>query len=180
LLGRIDPGGGRKGHRELIRCWPQVVRSVPGARLLIAGGGQGEPIVRALANGSPVREQIDLLGFVPEAEVEALWTRADVFAMPSRGEGLGLAYIEAMRHGLPVIGSVHDAAVEINLHGSTGYNVDLGEEGALAARLIELLRDRELAARMGAASQARWQASFRYEAFLERMRPILREFVGVS
>jgi phosphatidylinositol alpha-1,6-mannosyltransferase len=46
LLGRIDPAGGEKGHRELIEAWPRVIASVPKARLIIAGGGPAENLVR--------------------------------------------------------------------------------------------------------------------------------------
>jgi phosphatidylinositol alpha-1,6-mannosyltransferase len=176
LLGRMDPIHGQKGHRELIACWPRVVDAVPNARLLFAGGGDDEPNVRSLAASSPVRDRIELLGFVPESQIAALWSRAVLYAMPAQSEGLGLAYIEAMRHGLPVIASVHDAAPEINLHGLTGYNVDLKQPGELENRVIELLLDPALRDRMGAAGRERWWAHFRYSAFRDRLRPILDDF----
>lgn len=179
LLGRIDEHGGRKGHRELIACWPEVVAAVPGARLILAGGGPGEPVVRDLVQRSPARANMEVLGFVPERELPALWTRANVLAMPSTGEGFGLTYIEAMRHGLAVVGSIHDAAVEINLDGVTGFNVDRTEPGALSAALIRLLREPALAARMGEAGRARWQQSFCYSAFRARFLPILDDFLAL-
>jgi glycosyltransferase involved in cell wall biosynthesis len=73
-----------------------------------------------------------------------------------------------MRHGVPVLGSVHDAASEINVDGVTGYNVDLDDRAQLPARLIALLSQPELAARMGAAAQARWSAELRYARFEQR------------
>jgi phosphatidylinositol alpha-1,6-mannosyltransferase len=180
LLGRIDEHGGYKGHRELIACWPEVVAAVPKARLLLAGGGPGEPVVRDLVERSSARDNIELLGFVPEAELPALWSRANVLAMPSIGEGFGLTYIEAMRHGLAVVGSLQDAAVEINLDGVTGMNVDLYQPGALSAALIQLLRDPALAARMGEAGRALWQKQFCYSAFRSRFLPMLEQFLGLS
>lgn len=177
LLGRIDRGGGEKGHRELIEHWPAIVRAVPNARLLFAGGGPGESLVRSWVNCSPAREQIDVFGFVPEPALPALWARTTVFAMPARGEGLGLAYLEAMRHGIPIIASIHDAAPEINLHAVTGYNVDLDQPADLATRVIALLRSRELQARLGSAGRERWQTHFRYSAFRARFQPILKTFL---
>ena len=97
--------------------------------------------------------------------------------MPARGEGLGLAYLEAMRQGIAIVASVHDAAPEINLHGVTGYNIDLDQPRDLARRLVELLRDRALRDRMGAAGRDRWHAHFRYSAFRDRVQPILRSFL---
>jgi phosphatidyl-myo-inositol dimannoside synthase len=178
VLGRIDPHGGRKGHRELIEAWPRVVAEVPKARLIMAGGGAGDTLVRHWVSQSSARESLEVAGFVPEAEVESLWRRASVFAMPSRGEGFGLSYVEAMRHGLPVIGSVHDAAVEINRDGETGFNVDLQQPDALANKLIELLSQPALIRRMGEAGRERWHQNFRYSSFRERFTPILEGFLG--
>jgi phosphatidylinositol alpha-1,6-mannosyltransferase len=74
-----------------------------------------------------------------------------------------------MRHGLPVIASVHDAGQEVNRDQETGYNVDLNDPQALSDRLTELLRDSDTARRMGGAGQARWQQHFRFGAFKSRL-----------
>ncbi len=165
-----------KGHAELIACWPQVLTAVPDAELVIAGRDSdklGHLVTRA---GCP--DRVVLRGFVPEHEMDALYASATAFAMPSRGEGFGLVYIEAMRHGLPIIASVHDAAQEITLDGQTGYNVDLDRPGQLAERIIELLRDRDHARQMGAQAQQRWAQHFRFSAFKERFVPHLQRFLG--
>jgi phosphatidylinositol alpha-1,6-mannosyltransferase len=167
-LGRIDELL-YKGHPELIAAWPDVIAAVPNARLVFAGSGNGLETIKSLVHASPARDAIEVTGFVPEAEISALWQRAHVFAMPSRNEGFGLVYIEAMRHGLPVIASVHDAGREVNVDGVTGYNVSLDRPGELAERLIELLRDPDVARRMGQAGQARWRQNFRYSAFAQRL-----------
>ena len=178
ILGRQDKDNYYKGHRELIECWPEVVSAVPDARLVIAGGGDGLPLTRKLVARSPAAEYIDVLGFVPDEELPALWKRTHVFAMPSRGEGFGIVYAEAMRYGLPVIASVHDAGQEVNRHGETGYNVDLDRPGDLTARLIELLSDPDKACGMGKAAFAYWQQHYRYGAFAERFIKILKPFLA--
>jgi phosphatidylinositol alpha-1,6-mannosyltransferase len=176
VVGRLE-GGRYKGHRELIECWPDVVAAVPGAVLRIVGQGpDGDPL-RRLRALSPVAQQIIFQGFVPDQELEDLYARATAFAMPSRGEGFGLVYIEAMRQGLPVVASVHDAAPEVVCDGQTGYNVNLDHPGELAERLIGLLRDPDRARRMGECGQRRWAEHFRYSAFRERFRPLLRRLL---
>jgi phosphatidylinositol alpha-1,6-mannosyltransferase len=97
--------------------------------------------------------------------------------MPSRGEGFGIAYIEAMRRGLPVVASTHDAGREINLDQQTGFNVSLDQPGELASRLTTLLREPELIRRFGSAAHARWRNEFRYSAFSRRFRPLLEGFM---
>ena len=173
ILGRIDADENYKGHAELVDAWPRVVAAVPEARLLIAGGGSGLAALRARVAASPSAQSIECLGFVAEAAIASLWRRASIFAMPSRGEGFGLVYIEAMRHAVPVIASVHDAGAEVNITGVTGFNVSLDSSDDLAVRLIELLKDRHLCGRMGGAGQQRWREHFQYAAFSRRLSALI-------
>jgi len=166
-----------KGHRLLISDWARVNSAVPGAILRIVGSGPDLPALRDLASHSPAASQIVFEGFVPDAKVEACYARATAFAMPSRGEGFGLVYIEAMRHGLPIIASCHDAAPEVVLDGRTGYIVDQDQPGQVAERLIALLRDRDAARSTGEAGRQRWAEHFRFSSFRQRFRPLLREFL---
>lgn len=177
ILSRIDAGGGYKGHRELIDAWPSVVAAVPGARLLIAGGGGGAREIEAYAERSNARASIELRGFVPQSDIDAVWQETSIFAMPSRGEGFGLAYVEAMRHKIPVVGSIHDAAGEVNVDAQTGYNVDLDRPEQLVDRLVRLLRDRDHAAQLGRAGYERWRTHFTYSAFRARFTPILDDLL---
>lgn len=177
IVSRIDED--YKGHRELIGCWPRVVEAVPGAILTVAGRGPRLEEYKTLASQSPVAGQIEFLGFVPETEMPDLWRRTAVFAMPSRGEGFGLVYIEAMRYGIPVIASIHDAGNEVNADGVTGFNVNMDKGDELPERIIALLKDQDLAARMGRAGQARWAEHFRFSAFRDRFQPIMKEFLSL-
>jgi phosphatidylinositol alpha-1,6-mannosyltransferase len=180
ILSRLDAGGGYKGHRELITAWPRVMHEVSGARLVIAGDGPGMPTIRSWVDGSPARAQIELTGFVKDAVLDQLWQRASLFAMPSRGEGFGIAYVEAMRHGLPVLGSVHDAAVEVNADGEAGLNVDLDSPDELPSLLKGILDDGDALRRLGTSAHARWQREFRYDAFRARFLPFLSQLLNQS
>jgi phosphatidylinositol alpha-1,6-mannosyltransferase len=175
ILSRLDR---YKGHVELIRCWPIVLNAIPDATLTIVGKGPFEQIYRKLAIETGLTEQqIEFTGFVPDDRIGEYWRRATIFAMPSRGEGFGLVYIEAMRYGIPVIGSIHDAAVEVNIDGLTGYNVNLEILDELPTRIISLLRDRDLAAQMGSNGMARWAQHFRFSSFRDRFLPLFRKWI---
>jgi phosphatidylinositol alpha-1,6-mannosyltransferase len=176
IVGRLV-GDRPKGHRELIACWPEVMAAVPGATLHIVGDGPGAAQLQALAANSPAAPNIVFHGFVPEEALDSHYAQARVFAMPSRGEGFGLVYIEAMRHGLPVVASVHDAAPEVVVEGQTGYVVDQDRPGELADRLVRLLQKPEHAAQLGEAGRRRWAEHFCYSAFRQRFRPLLHEFL---
>ncbi|NIS67257.1 MAG: glycosyltransferase [Gemmatimonadales bacterium] len=177
IVGRLDKNR-RKGHAELIRSWRHVAAVVPKARLLIVGDGPGLHELRREARDSGATDGIEFLGFVPEGEMEDLWARVDVCAMPSRGEGFGLVYVEAMRHGVPVVASIHDAASEVNVEGETGFNVDLDRPSELVERLVYLLSQPDAARRIGKRGQERWAKHFRYSAFRARFRPILAGFLS--
>jgi phosphatidylinositol alpha-1,6-mannosyltransferase len=176
ILGRQDPEPW-KGHHALIDAWPAVVSAVPDARLVIVGGGPGLGANKARAAASPAGGNIEFRGFVPDDRVEAVWESATAYAMPGVMEGFGLAYIEAMRHGLPVIASVHDAAPEVNLEGVTGYNVDLNKPGELAERIIHLLKRPEVSAKLGQNGKERWAKYFRFSAFRRRFLDILGPWI---
>lgn len=183
ILGRMDSSNVAryhryKGHEQLIACWHEVVAAVPDARLLIVGGGSGKAEVMALAKASSAAVSIEFRGFVPDTDISGVFAESDVFAMPSRGEGFGLVYIEAMRNRLPVIASKHDAAPEVNIEGVTGYNVDLDKPDQLPQRIIQLLRNPIEAKAMGEAGMARWNQHFRFTAFRDRFLPLLNNFLG--
>lgn len=177
ILGRQDKDNYYKGHRELIECWPKVVSTVPDARLVIAGGGDGLPLTRKLVAQSPVAERIEVLGFVPDEELPSLWKQAHVFAMPSRGEGFGLVYVEAMRHGLPVIASMHDAGQEVNQDGITGFNVNLDTQGELVERIVGLLSDSGLCQQLGRQAYECWRKNMRFSVFESRFVKVISDFL---
>jgi phosphatidylinositol alpha-1,6-mannosyltransferase len=174
ILARIDVCS-YKGHTELLELWPELLRRVPDARLLIAGDGPGRPLLEEKASSLVRSGAVEFTGFVREEDIPTLWARADVFAMPSRGEGFGLVYIEAMRHGIPVIASRQDAGQEVNVDGETGFNVDLGREGELLEALAALLRDPVRRRAMGERGRERWRKHFTQSAFFDRFRNVLIE-----
>lgn len=175
ILSRLSREEDYKGHRQLIGIWHKVVQSVPNAVLTIAGTGNALTDYQKQAAASPAGRQIEFLGFVLEKDLDELWAQTDIFAMPSRNEGFGLVYIEAMRHSLPVIAGIHDAGSEVNLEGETGYNIDLDQPHMLAERLIQLLQDPAKRKTMGEAGYKRWYDHFRYACFRERFFNILQK-----
>jgi phosphatidylinositol alpha-1,6-mannosyltransferase len=176
LLGRADELFA-KGHDLLIEVWPEVVSAVPDAKLLLVGGGRAVDKVRGLAAASPARNSIEITGFVPDDALDASWRRATVFAMLGFTEGFGLVYIEAMRHGLPVIASTEDAGQEINVDGKTGFNVPCRDRRRLTEVLVTLLRDGDLARSLGAAGHLRWKEQYTFSAFERRLAAATNRFL---
>ena len=175
VVGRLETHL-NKGHNALLDAWPRVTSAVADARLAIVGTGPSLQDLRERAGRSPASKNIDVRGFVPEEEMPATWASASVFAMPSRTDGFGLVYAEAMRWGLPVVASIHDAGAEVNVHGVTGYNVDLDRRADLVDRLVQLLREDLLAQELGRNALARWKEHFSMGAFRSRFLGVTGDF----
>jgi phosphatidyl-myo-inositol dimannoside synthase len=179
LMGRADELFA-KGHDILIEVWPDVVSAVPGARLLLVGGGSALEKVRSLASASSARYAIEITGFLPDRQIEAYWQRATVFAMPGFAEGFGLVYVDAMRHGLPVIASTQDGGQEVNRHGITGFNIPRSDRSGLTDAIVHLLRDHDTASRLGSAGYQLWRAQYRRMHFEARLLTALDDFLKAA
>lgn len=98
--------------------------------------------------------------------------------MPSRGEGFGLVYLEAMRAGKPVLAARGSAAEEIVVDGATGLLVDPDDREELRDALGQLLDYPGEARRMGEAGHERWRKELGMEKFRERLWPLLERLIG--
>lgn len=176
-VSRVVP---RKGQDTLIRAWPQVLRQVPGAALLIVGDGPYLPSVRQQAERSGLTPFVRFTGPVPEDELPAHYAAGDVFAMPCRTrrrgldvEGLGIVYLEASAAGLPVIGGDSGGAPDAIADGESGYVVPGRDVAALAGRVAELLADPAKARAMGDKGRAWVERDWSWEHSAARLRAII-------
>ena len=178
IVGRMSVSERYKGHDELLESWPRVLRAVPDAQLVIVGRGNDVERLRAKAASLGIGDAVLFSGFASDATVAALLDRVALFTMPSRGEGFGLVYLQAMRHARPVIASVHDAAGDVVLDGETGLLVDHDDRAALADAVATLLTDPARARRYGEAGRRRLDDQFTFARFRDRLGGILAEAFG--
>lgn len=164
IVGRMWSVERGKGHEELIAAWPSVERAVPGAELWIAGGGDDVPRLEGLAQASGARG-IRFLGRISDDALAERYRRAALYAMPSRQEGFGLVYAEAMWFGTPCLGSHADAAAQLIDGGATGRLVPYGDVDAIATTVSELLSQPERTRAMGDRARERARKHFTFERF---------------
>ncbi|WP_345130924.1 glycosyltransferase family 4 protein [Dactylosporangium darangshiense] len=172
----------RKGQDVLIRALPKVRAAVADAALLIVSGGPYRRDLERLAREHGVERDVVFTGSVSWAELPAHYAAGDVFAMPCRTrrrgldvEGLGIVYLEASATGLPVVAGDSGGAPDAVLEGQTGFVVPGRDVDRVAGRLIELLRDRELAMRMGAAGRAWVESEWRWETQAARLHALFAQ-----
>ncbi|WP_411080619.1 glycosyltransferase family 4 protein [Streptomyces sp. cmx-18-6] len=171
----------RKGQDTLIRALPAVRRAVPDAVLLLTGDGPYAPALRRLAADTGVADGVTFAGGQPHAGMPGHYAAADVFAMPCRTrrrglevEGLGIVFLEAAAAGLPVLAGDSGGAPEAVRDGETGHVVDGRDVGAVADRLVGLLRDREAAAAMGEKGRAWVREAWGWDSAYATLEGLLR------
>jgi len=173
VVARMSSGERYKGHDELLEAWPAVLKTVPDARLVFVGDGDDVVRLREKASALGIGGSVMFPGFVSDADLIGFYRSAAAFAMPSRGEGFGLVYLEAMSHGVPCVAAVDDAAGEVVADGRTGFLIRQDDREALTDRLIRLLTDEPLRRQMGAVGARHVEERFSYERFARHMLSLL-------
>jgi glycosyltransferase involved in cell wall biosynthesis len=139
LIGIIARLSEVKGIDVLIKAMPLVLKEVPSAKLLIAGQGPEEKALRELVKDLHLTEHVIFKDTVDQTQ--ELLCALDVFVMPSLMEGLGLSVIEAQACGIPVVASRIGGLVDLIEDGVSGYLVAVNDPGALAGRVIKVIKD---------------------------------------
>lgn len=148
-----------KDHANLFRAMRFVLDEIPDARLLVIGDGVERARLTALADRLGISDAVVFTG--ARSDVHRLLSVVDVVALASYTvECFPMALLEAMASGVPTVGTAVGGVPEMVEDGVTGYVVEPGDAGAMAAALVKVLRDREGAAAMGAAARARVEQRF--------------------
>lgn len=162
-VGRLSSTDIPKGFDKLVEAMPAIRREHPAARLRVVGTGDDQPRLTALAHALGVADSVDFLGGVGDDVLHAEYAACDCFALPSRKEGFGLVYLEAMAHGKACIAARAGGAPEV-INDAVGVLVEYGDVPALAAAVSELVRhprDSEVVRRHA--------ATFAFPAFQRRL-----------
>lgn len=160
FVGRVDDR--RKGFDLLRRAFAETRR--PGWVLSVIGRISDATRESLAAEFGPA---VRVLGPVDEAALERAYAACDIFVMPSRYEGFGMPYIEAMRYGAAVIGTAVGGVPEVVPPG-TGVLLPVDDGAALAATLMRLGNDPDERAGLGAAARA-WSARFHWERVVDML-----------
>ncbi len=168
----------RKGILDLVRAW--TLHERPGARLELVGETAADPAYAASVNSaiaSAPGASIIVSGPVDDATLGAAYAAADLFALPSRYEGYGVVYAEALAHGLPVVACSVGPVPEL-VGEEAALLVEPGDVEALSGALDLLLKDAALRSRMSAAARRRSGELPRWEDTIAGFSRVLEEAVA--
>ncbi|MBU3714857.1 MAG: glycosyltransferase family 4 protein, partial [Ferruginibacter sp.] len=115
-----------KGYDKILESMQHIIKRNPTLRYLIAGKYDFEEkvFIESRAKELGLENHLKLTGFIPDDSVAAHFSMADLYVMPSRKEGFGIVFVEAMYYGLPVVAGNQDGSVDALLNGELGLLVD--------------------------------------------------------
>ncbi len=166
-----------KGHALLIRAIAALAPEFPAISLEIIGDGADRAHLEGLVLELKIADRVRFLGRQSRQQVAAAMRRCSVFALPSRYEGLGCVYLEAMSTGRPVIGCRGQGIAEIIQHGTNGFLVGPDNERELTLALGMLLRDDIRRRNLGAAARDTILERFTLAHQAEMLARIYREAI---
>jgi glycosyltransferase involved in cell wall biosynthesis len=168
-LGRLTV---QKDYELLVRALPML----PAARLVLVGDGPERSKLERVAGELGVADRLSITGWVSDAPQRL--GELDIFALPSRWEGMPLGILEAMHAGLPVVATDVGSVAEAVVDGETGYVVSSEDLNALTDRLQLLLDDPALRRRMGERGQALAQERYTDVAMARRYEEVYGRMVN--
>lgn len=148
-----------KGGPTLLQAFDIVRRQIREARLIVVG--EKYPDIR--------KEDVDFRGYVRPEDMAEVYREATIFVLPTVREAFGIAFLEAMAHKLPCIGSRIEAIPEIIDDGKTGFLVPVGDYVKLAERIICLLNDKDLMSRMGEEGYKKVREFYNWDGATKRI-----------
>lgn len=179
LVARMHPAERQKGHYALLMALPTLLEEYPDIQLVFPGPGDDRTNLERLAQGMGVAASVFLPGHVSVQILQRLYQHCYAYVMPSKQEGFGLAYLEAMNYGKPCVGCFDDGAEEVIMHGETGLLVrDPNAPDQLLEVLRALLRDPERAWAMGKKGFERLHCYFTSQHVQERIKQHIASVLG--
>jgi phosphatidyl-myo-inositol dimannoside synthase len=164
-----------KGADDLIRAVAQLREVAPDLQLVAVGGGDDLPHLKKLAAELGVADRVHFLENLSRRQLAACFARADIFALPSSGEGFGLVFLEAMAFGCPVIGAACGGVTDLVEDGVNGLLVPPRDPKRLAEALNRLLRNEALRAELGRRGAEMVDRKFSFAVFRAQLEKILAE-----
>jgi len=168
MVGRLSRGEAYKGHREVISAWPGVLAALPGAELWIIGDGDFRPDLEALAVARGVAEYVRFFGRLDDDARDERIAAARCLALPSRGEGFGIVYLEAMRLGRPCLVSNLDSGQTVVGPPEGGLAVDPSDSRQVQDALVRLMTPGPEWTAWSGRARERYEAHYTEAAFQER------------
>jgi glycosyltransferase involved in cell wall biosynthesis len=176
IVGHVAKFDVQKAQDDLAAAIPWVLGQCPQARFLFVGEGALRPQIERQVARLGVAGRVVFTGF--RQDVPALLQVMDVFALPSRWEGLSLVLLEAMACRKPVVATRVTGNVDVVVDGVTGFLVPVGAPQELAEKIIVLMQDKKLRTEYGQKGRERVERDFSLDAMVVRTGAVYQELLA--
>lgn len=139
-VGRLSASERYKGQDQVLMSLPALIRELPTLRYIIGGCGDDESRLRTIVADLGLDKQVIFTGFIPESELADHYRLADLYVMPSTGEGFGIVYLESLACGRPCLVGNQDASPEAIDGGRLGFVVSPRDPACIAAAILRFFR----------------------------------------
>jgi len=129
-----------KGYDQVLEALPKIRQVIPNIHYVLVGKGSDRPRIETLITQLQLQDCVTVAGFIPDEELCDYYNLCDVFAMPSKREGFGIVYLEALACGKPTLGGNQDGAVDALCNGTLGALVNPDDIEEIAQTLIQILQ----------------------------------------
>lgn len=163
-----------KGVDILIKAMPLIIREFPDTRLDIFGDGRERPFLESLVTEHELDAHVTFYGTLPRKEVLDRYPDADIIVVPSREEGFGLTAAEAMASRKVVIASATGGLKDLLGNGSCGLFFEVGDTDTLAALVVRVLRNKDLAEKISQSAMQRIATEFSFNIYKTKMLTLYR------
>jgi len=176
IIGMIARLSDVKGPDILIEAMNGILRHVPNAKLLLIGEGKMEGELRTMVKRLELSEHVRFFSVV--SQTREMLPLFDIFAMPSRQEGLGLSIMEAQATGLPVVATRVGGIPSLIEDGKTGVLVDPENSGALADAIVQLFEDKDRLGTIGSAGRKFIQENHSSDMMVDKTAKLYTSLLG--
>jgi len=168
---RLSEGEKLKGIDTMIKTIPLLKEKIPNLKYSVIGKGEDLIRLKKLAKDLNVENYISFLGFVDD--INAYYQHCDVFSLPSKKEGFGIVYLEAMQYKKPVIGVNYGGPTDVIQDGKTGYLCEYDDVECIAEKVTTLYVDKNLKEQLGLAGYEHFNKNFTFRHYKENLQKYL-------
>ncbi|MDZ8055061.1 MAG: glycosyltransferase [Aulosira sp. ZfuVER01] len=181
-VARLSQSEQYKGYDKILAALSQIRQTIPHVHYVLVGKGDDEPRIKQLISQYQLQDCVTLTGFVPDEELSSYYHMCDVFAMPSKSEGFGIVYLEALACGKPTLAGNQDGAQDALCQGELGVLVDPDDIEAIAQAIIQILQGTHSNSILYQPEVLRQKVieRFGFESFQQTLGNYLEKYLGLS
>jgi phosphatidyl-myo-inositol dimannoside synthase len=168
---RLSSNDSYKGVDSIIKVIPLLLEKIPNIKYTIIGKGCDKARLVALVKKLNIEKYIEFKGFV--GCVDSYYQYCDIFALPSKGEGFGIVYIEAMKYKKPCIACDEGGQTDAVIDGQTGYLCEYDNLKCISEKIITLFDNKRLLKLFGENAYQYFMINFSFKEFKNRLNGIL-------